>query len=390
MCITRNHFGKKAMLNQKILNRTCPVCNNKTGDVLHTQKFALPDNHILPKVYDVVVCSVCGFVFADTTAKQDDYDVFYRDFSKYEDVTVSYGGGLCEWDKSRLKETAKWLDSAIANKSASILDIGCANGGLLNEMHVLSNTYTLTGIDPSPSCVFYVEKMGIECFNGSLLNLDALPVNKKYDCIVLTHVLEHVYDLDTAILALTNKLNPEGFLYIEVPDASRYSDYYIVPFSFFDIEHINHFDESSLINLFRKSGYSAVKVVKKVIKVSRVNLYPAVGLLFRISTLDSRMLPKINLDDSVCKSVKAYLAMSYEKDRHDEIDALAKSKEPIIIWGAGSYTLRLLETTALGKCIINAFIDSNKSKLGQNIYGIPIVLPEILVSIPPPCIPNSC
>ena len=100
---------------------------------MHTQKFALPENHILPKVYDVVVCSVCGFVFADTTAKQDDYDVFYRDFSKYEDVTVSSGGGLCEWDKNRLHETAKWLDSAIDNKSASILDIGCANGGLLHE-----------------------------------------------------------------------------------------------------------------------------------------------------------------------------------------------------------------------------------------------------------------
>ena len=378
------------MLNKKTLNRSCPVCYNKTGEVLHTQKFALPENHILPKVYDVVVCSVCGFVFADTIAKQDDYDVFYRDFSKYEDVTVSSGGGLCEWDKNRLHETAKWLDSAIDNKSASILDIGCANGGLLHEMHELSNKYTLTGVDPSPSCVSHVSKMGIECFNGSLFHQNALPVDKKYDCIVLTHVLEHVYDLDTAIAALTSRLNPEGLLYIEVPDASRYADYYIVPFYFFDIEHINHFDENSLLNLFQKTGYSAVSVVKKVIQVSRVNLYPAVGLLMRISTRDSIMSPKIIFDDSVCKSVKAYLAMSYEKDLHDEIEALAKSKEPVIIWGAGSYTLRLLETTSLGKCIINAFIDNDKSKLGQNIYGIPIVSPEILVSTPPPCMLNSC
>ena len=369
---------------EKNLNRICPVCHCKTGNVLHTQKFALSDNHILPKVYDVVACSVCGFVFADTTAGQVQYDVFYRDFSKYEDLTISSGGGLCEWDKNRLSEAAKWIDNAIDNKSASILDIGCANGGLLNEMRKLSYD-NLTCIDPSPSCVIYVSNIGIECFNGSLFNYAALPADKKYDCIFLSHVLEHVYDLDRAIVAVTKILNPHGFLYIEVPDASRYSEYYIAPFSYFDIEHINHFDESSLLNLFRNEGYIATKLVKKVIQVSSTNQYPAIGLLLRISAKDIITRPNKILNDSACKDIKAYISMSLENDYHDQIDALANSNEAIIIWGAGSYTLRLLETTLLGKCVINAFVDSDKSKQGQDMYGKPIVSPESLVNIPTLC-----
>lgn len=362
----------------KALNRSCPVCDNQTGEVLHTQKFALPDHYILPKEYDVVACKVCGFVFADTTAGQKEYDIYYRDFSKYEDLTVSSGGGLCEWDKQRLQQTAECINKELISRSAAVLDIGCANGGLLAALRELSYT-NLTGLDPSPACVAHVSTMDIKCFEGSLLNQNALPVGEKYDCIILTHVLEHIYDVKRAVDSLVGKVKPGGMIYIEVPDASCYSDFYIVPYYFFDCEHINHFDEHSLANLFLPTGCIVAGVVKKAMQVSSVNQYPAVGIFLKTSTGEITTTPKMTPSNSVCTNVMTYIAISAERERHDEIDNLANSNEPIVVWGAGSYTLRLLETTSLGRCAIHAFVDSDKSKQVRQIRGIPIISPQHLV-----------
>jgi len=69
------------------LLRACPIClNTSKGYVLHTQSFALPEGHLLSgaRKYDVVSCSKCGFVYADTPVKQDAYDKYYTEMSKYE------------------------------------------------------------------------------------------------------------------------------------------------------------------------------------------------------------------------------------------------------------------------------------------------------------------
>ena len=59
--------------------------------------FVLPQGHPLPKEYDVVYCENCSFAYADTPARQVDYDRYYADFSKYEDNQTGTGGGsLCK------------------------------------------------------------------------------------------------------------------------------------------------------------------------------------------------------------------------------------------------------------------------------------------------------
>jgi SAM-dependent methyltransferase len=362
-------------LKTKKLNRSCPICGNDQGDVMHMQRFALPEDHPLPNTYDVVSCTGCGFVYADTAAHQSDYDRFYRDFSKYEDSSVSSGSGCAEWDRQRLADTAYSLMEALSAPDASLLDIGCANGGLLKALRELGFR-NLTGIDPSPACVSYVTRIGFACFEGGLFNHRTLSSDKQFDCVILSHVLEHVYDLAQAVECVVGRVAPNGLLYVEVPDASRYLDYFVAPFHYFDCEHINHFDEHSLVNLFRGYGGSIEKVVKKTVPASTCNLYPAVGVLLRIN--QSRGGALLHPDFTVGKRIASYVELSAERDRHCEIEALAQTGEPVVVWGAGSYTFRLLETTDLGKCNIQAFVDKDSSKQGKRIIGISIQPPRIL------------
>jgi C4-type Zn-finger protein len=76
----------------KISDRKCPICKASECELIHKQRFVLPEGHPQAAGYDVVCCTRCGFVFADTTVTQQDYDVFYAKFSKYQDNVTSTGG----------------------------------------------------------------------------------------------------------------------------------------------------------------------------------------------------------------------------------------------------------------------------------------------------------
>ena len=78
----------------KELNRICPICNNSLGMVLHKQNFILEDDNPLPNEYDVVSCEQCSFIFADVEVTQNEYNLYYEAFSKYDNTEISSGGGI--------------------------------------------------------------------------------------------------------------------------------------------------------------------------------------------------------------------------------------------------------------------------------------------------------
>ena len=366
---------------KKTVVRPCPICSNGSGEVLHTQRFAIPEGHPLPGSYDVVCCAKCGFVYADTPAKQEDYDQYYENFSKYEDLKTASGSGLLPWDKERSENVALELVKALPDHNCSIIDIGCANGGILSALKS-SGYNNLAGMDPSSACVRYIQKeCGISrAFEGGVfcpMLTDDKSLCRSFDCVILSHVIEHIYDLKKAIENVSRLLKKDGIMYVEVPDASRYSDYYIVPYYYFDCEHINHFDERSLKNLLMLNGLEFISYSKNDRKVSGRNVYPVVSVIGKKP--DNKVIDKEPAADfAVKESVLKYIDKS--KNAEDSIriklEALVKSREPVVVWGAGSFTERLLEGSLLGKCNIIAFIDNDSKKWGNNIKGVTVSSPD--------------
>ncbi len=361
--------------NTKQLLRTCPICLNSEGEILHTQSFSLHKEHPLPNSYDIVACSRCGFVFVDSSAHQNDYNLFYKNFSKYEYSNME-GEGLKN-DNKKIKRTADDISSFIKDKSTKILDVGCAEGDLLSELK--NRGYTnLYGVDPSRSCVSYINnEHKIDANTGGLFSLTSIFNEKEFDCVILTHVLEHIYDLSIAIQNIYSILKDDGILYLEVPDASKYFEYYIVPFHYFDIEHINHFDEHSLTYLTSMNNFEPIFIGKKEFNISERNLYPAVyGFFKKLNKKDNSLKLYPNFE---CKEqIKNYIKKSEKSDVFPEINSLVDSNEEIVVWGAGSYTNRLLKNTNLGNCNIIAFVDSDPNKQGSQIKNIKIYPPFIL------------
>jgi len=351
--------------------RKCAICESNDVSYLHHQKFNLPEKSVLPSEYNVVSCSNCGFCYADTSASQDQYDLYYNQMSKYEDNATASGGGTNEFDKKRLDTASEIISNEVKNKNVSILDVGCANGGLLNSLRE-KGFINLTGLDITKVCVNNVIKEGHKAFFGGMFNLENLG-NSKYDVIIISHVMEHICNLKDAVLNLKNLVSENGFIYVEVPDASRYNEHFIVPYYFFDCEHINHFDKNSLSNLISDKDFQLINVNERKMEVSKSIFYPVVSCIFQKKL---NVVQEVKFSDEARLSIQKFVQLSTNSDINNKLIQLVNSKEKIAVWGAGMYTLRMLNDSILSNCNILAFLDKDSNKQGNKINNTLISEPR--------------
>ncbi len=362
-------------MTQKTSVRGCPICRNRSVELLHSQHFAVSDSHPLADGYDVVACLACGFVYADTAAPQTAYDALYRNASKYQDAKTSTGGGESAWDAERLAQTAHTISMVVADKNASILDVGCANGGLLEALRALGYS-NLEGLDPAPACVDNTWRRGFAARTGSL---SSIPEGAgTFDAVMLSHVLEHVRDLEGALTGLRRLLRKNSIVYIEVPDATRYGDFLNAPFQDFNTEHINHFSGVCLDNLARQFGFAQVVApTSKVIGSSADTLYPAVFGIYRPTDVPTGPLTE---DVSLRERIRQYCAASASLMRaiNLHLSNELESCREVVLWGTGQLAMKLLNEEPLRKAQIRACVDASPLNQGKQLRGIPILAPAEL------------
>jgi SAM-dependent methyltransferase len=259
--------------------------------------------------------------------------------------------------------------------SHRLLDVGCATGGLLAEFkrRGFSN---LLGLDPSSSCTRITEQLyGIASRSLSISALDQL--GDRFDAIFLTGVLEHLRDVDSSLNKVKACLRPGGLIYFEVPDASRYDHHFGAPFQFFSMEHVNFFAPKSLRYLLARHGFSCVFSERLIRYLSPNAIEPAVGGLFRLGSTE-RDAMALERDDETPPALRRYIQQSRDLEQRilARISALADAGQPLAVWGTGTHTLRLMETSRLPNAQIIAFIDSNPNYQGKTLAGVPVVAPS--------------
>lgn len=364
-------------------HRACGACGATRSTVCHHQRFIVPDGYPLPKEYDVVVCQRCGFVYADPAAVQQDYDRFYCEWSKYDDSETATGSGLSPYDAARLAATASDIARALPSRAASILDAGCATGGLLTALRDVGFA-SVAGLDPSPRCASACRARGFEAYIGSIASA---PQNMpKFDCVVFSHVLEHVYDIPAFFMAARGLLSPGGYLYLETPDATRYDEYLYAPFQEFNTEHINHFSACTLENAARRFGFQRVVVEQKVIQTAADTIYPAVFGLFR----DCGRAPeeRVVCDQELPSRIAAYIRHSAELmekiGRH--LTSHLANVDRVIVWGAGQLAMKLLSLPCLAQTQVRALVDNNPVLRGKTLAGAPVVSPKEIAGTSEPIV----
>jgi 2-polyprenyl-3-methyl-5-hydroxy-6-metoxy-1,4-benzoquinol methylase len=359
---------------ERYSKRVCAVCDSTTSKLLFRQTFSEMASGSLLQGYDVVVCEKCGFGFADYIPLQIDFDAHYRDMSKYE--YQDRGGKETEYDLDRFQAIADSIISFFPDHNVRLLDVGCATGRLLALLK--ENGYgNVIGLDPSPVCSQSAQALyGVRVIVGTLYEFnDVLQNEKPFDGVILSGVLEHLPDIQEALLRLRGLLADSGHIFIEVPDATDFTRWPDAPFQEFSTEHINFFSKISLENLMRRYGFVQVFCRQTTRDQTFSTVMPVVTAMFRKE--ESIRPIAVVRDCDTADGLRNYIRKSQEIEKGIQqiIDEIVRQARPIIIWGVGTHTLHLLTASQLAQANIHAFVDSNPRYQGIQLNGNPILAP---------------
>lgn len=349
---------------QKI-HRTCPLCGSYDADVVYHRKESFLYFDKLPQEFNIVACKVCGFIYSDIAASQQIYDEYYSTCSAYENLGVTYGKVLDDHSREVYVQRATEI-AQFVSKDDSILEIGSANGFLLEELRKLG-LKDLNALDLSLKSLTGLKERGFQTYFGGIFSAET--VANQFDCICLTQVMEHIYDIQGAIQNIKRMLKPGGVLYIEVPDVEHYKDFPSQPFSFFHFEHIGYFDEVSLRNLAEGNGMVVKTIIHKSVRFStNQNTYPCVAGIF-----EKRYPEKSNSNAAITD----YIQLS-ERQIEQYVNLIENLKQEIVLWGIGTLAKELLKRVN-EKWNIRYLVDSNP--LYQNTYigSLKIYTPQKLL-----------
>tara|TARA_B110000467_G_C18326404_1_gene489364 strand:- start:2013 stop:2891 length:879 start_codon:yes stop_codon:yes gene_type:complete len=222
------------------LDSSCKLCGLRNiRKYISSKDFRLKssiDDHSL------LNCNDCNFIFLNYKNAQG-YLYSESFFLKIDFLTkINY----FFWKKNIKSIKKKYFD----NKKINILDYGCGSGGLVKY---LSKDFNIDGYDP-----FKQFSDNQKNFYHSIDSID----NKKYNLIILSHVIEHIVDLDLEIKALANLLDNNGIIIFEIPNIKSL-EYNLYKKYFFHLDlprHLNFFNKDNISIFFKKKKFTKLSI----------------------------------------------------------------------------------------------------------------------------------
>lgn len=124
---------------------------------------------------------------------------------------------IADAHRSRMNDAIK-VFKEFCDKTKPVLDVGCRDGGFLNEMKKNGFSGTLEGIECCVEAVNEANKIdGITVWEGDVHKLTMYLPSKYYGTVVLSHVLEHTVDPKRVLNNIYEVMETGGILFIEVP-----------------------------------------------------------------------------------------------------------------------------------------------------------------------------
>ena len=219
-------------------------------------------------MFDKVIKNPFGFYSLREIPSQEELNKYYSD--KY------YQKPIGSYEKVYSDEEVQYINNKIEQKYLvvldilqiagipSLLDVGCGEGWALK--YFKKKSWEVMGLDYSefgcknqnPDCLKYL-MVGDIYANIKLLINDS----RKYDCIWLDNVLEHVTEPLMLLENCRKLINDNGILVVEVPNDFSITQQYLFnkgyiskPFWVVNPDHISYFNKEGLTSIFDQTGWT--------------------------------------------------------------------------------------------------------------------------------------
>lgn len=229
----------------------CPLCRAESHRVAY--RF---------DPFQVVRCLACGFYYLRPRLTEAEMMKVYSrgDYYEPDQAQERVGYSSYKQQEKSLCMTYREFLKGVVGRGGDFLEIGCGKGYLVREALKLGCFSSLTATDYAPDAVVEARQTGVEVILGGL---SEVPADREFDLIVMTQVLEHVYDPVGFLAEIRGRLRPGGRVAVTVPNMrsplrwllGRRWPSFKVP------EHVGYFDLSSLRRAFLSAGYQRAEWV---------------------------------------------------------------------------------------------------------------------------------
>jgi len=197
---------------------------------------------------NLLFCDKCGH-FSQSEPKKDILRVIYEEI--YSDGPYNQNEyGLNNYSDAFLaffSEIMTEKNQPNPTNSIDLLEIGCGDPRRLH--YFAEKGYNCFGIEPSPLAHIDTKYNNIKIIRGYV---EDFSLDKKFDIILMRFCLEHIIDINAIMRRCVELLNPDGRLFIQVPNNEFFM--HNRPPLFAAHEHIHYFTRQSLDSLALRGG----------------------------------------------------------------------------------------------------------------------------------------
>jgi len=227
----------------------CPLCGNARREI----------SFRLGAPYTVARCRACGLHYLYPRLTEAAMQEVYRQSSYYEGGTSGYADTSYTGQESALRATFKRLLLNLDGRGLTdgdLLEIGCGYGYLLDEARTFFDQRV--GTDFSPEAADIARTTGAEVFVGGI---EQISPERKFDCVVATQVIEHVYEPVAFVKGLAEHTKRGGHIVVATPDLGGILRRVMGQHwpSFKAPEHVVYFDFARLNVVMQRAGLTNVR-----------------------------------------------------------------------------------------------------------------------------------
>ena len=164
----------------------------------------------------------------------------------------------------------------------AVLDIGCGDGFLIENLKKLSHKTKYYGLEISEKSVKKALAKKITCKAGNVE--DKIHYREKFDLIIAGEVIEHLVDPDSALKNIYKSLNKNGYLIVSTPNLAAWYNRILLLLGIQPIftetslhenlgrkfkilgqgryteGHLKIFTKNSLVEILQKENFKVIKI----------------------------------------------------------------------------------------------------------------------------------
>lgn len=341
--------------NTKTEIRKCFLRNNYNKSIF-TEKLKLYNQGTVLISY--AICKKSGLVYQNRSLSRRELEKYYSQFHfSLENASTP--------SDEKLRNFQRYLhliNQEFKNYPKSVLEISLFNLFLLKQF-LKRGSKIVHGLEPNQK--FQTRKIGkIKIFNNTI---EKFKSKKKYDLIILTHVLEHLMNPLEALKKCSKLQNFNQKILVEVPLFDKIELY---PIAGLTMEHIYYFSEDNLRELLAKAGYEILSITKTYNSTQMPFITVVAQKVGKIHYIE-----KNDQFKNQAKLFKKYL--NIHRVRYKKINSVINKinrNKPTYLYGVGMTASSFVFHSNIQKKLkVPGIFDGNTDKIGGKFGELPVL-----------------